>query len=471
MAHDYKLSDLGLKLIKAFEGYRARLSTLVSGQMVIGYGHEWVDGEAVHMDKAEAEAVLRSDLHEYEALVNEHVYAPLSQSQFDALVSLAYNIGLGKFLNSKVLQALNSGHPLIAAQAFEDWVKARIGSKVYIVDALVRRRAAEKAVFLRVPSGVVPVPRYEIPPQQADGLAKLEDDEVFELAGDAGIVTRMPYDEAAGFAHRAKRRKEDGPAGTLGYSERQVSQPDWEGEFPDDHDWDDHDWDNQDKSGQNADTQTTNPETEDTHSEDTHISPIALAAAEVSARLDALIADGGATDDGESEKTGGLSGDEDDRLSPLDLAEADMLADEGIDEAEAVTDMPWVEQSEIVGARAKGRRAAKNEPKVPQQADKTVAPSQPEPERERAGADIAPYPDGDITHLAKPKPSLAAFWMSLIVGLSLLAGAVWKLRFETPRQLGGLNEFLVPVAMLIGALLALGGLYYLLKALFKISDD
>jgi len=198
MAHTYNISEFGLKLIKAYEGFRPAETKLVSGQKVIGYGHLYVPGEMVMLTKKRAEALLLTDLEPYETLVNNNVYAPLSQSQFDALVSLSFNIGEDAFLNSSVLYHLNTGQPLAAAAGFDEWRKSVIGGKTYIVDALVRRRTAEKALFLRPPTGIVATPRHELPParvlnvQLGDGA----DDgtiEVFEKSDANGFVEQAPY--------------------------------------------------------------------------------------------------------------------------------------------------------------------------------------------------------------------------------------------------------------------------------------
>ncbi len=79
------------------------------------------------------------------------LYAPVMQNQFDALVSLAFNISPGQFRDSDILRNLNGGDFLAAANAFDVWRKARIHGRVMVVDALVRRRAAEKALFLEHP--------------------------------------------------------------------------------------------------------------------------------------------------------------------------------------------------------------------------------------------------------------------------------------------------------------------------------
>ncbi|HEX8568898.1 MAG TPA: lysozyme [Caulobacteraceae bacterium] len=143
-----RLSRAGLKLLKSFEGFRQKSARLPGRGYVVGYGHTRSAREGVQVTPGEAEALLLYDLMPVEAAVNEWVFAPLSQNQFDALVSFAFSIGVKAFRRSNVLRFVNQGAMLQAAGALEMWRQADIEGEVVVVDALVRRRAAEKALFL-----------------------------------------------------------------------------------------------------------------------------------------------------------------------------------------------------------------------------------------------------------------------------------------------------------------------------------
>ena len=93
----------------------------------------------------QAKSYFKHDLAKFEKTVNESVTVPLTQNQFDALVSLTYNIGSGAFNNSTLLKKLNKGDYQGAADQFLVWNKA--GGKV--MKGLVRRREAERALFLK----------------------------------------------------------------------------------------------------------------------------------------------------------------------------------------------------------------------------------------------------------------------------------------------------------------------------------
>lgn len=218
MGRQFTISDMGLKLIKAYEGYRPVDRTLVSGQRVVGYGHRLMSDDPVMLSKEKAEELLKDDLAPFIDMINENVHAPLSQSQFDALVSFAYNIGPKAFLKSDTLRALNNGRPLDAANGFDIWRKSEIDGKVYVVDALMRRRTAEKALFLRPEGRPVSAPRIDLPPVEDETIALLSTEDalpVFTSDEAAGIVAAAPYSAEPA----QSRRREDGPAGALTLSE------------------------------------------------------------------------------------------------------------------------------------------------------------------------------------------------------------------------------------------------------------
>lgn len=157
MSYQFTISDIGLRLIKAYEGYHPEGRTTRDGRKIVGYGRVTED-LALKVNPTDAESFLKADLAEIEHAVNNHVHAALSQSQFDALCSLAHSIGLKTFLDSDILHALNQGEVITAANGFDAWRLGQVNGKIYVVDALVRRRTAEKALFLRPPLRTVPAP-------------------------------------------------------------------------------------------------------------------------------------------------------------------------------------------------------------------------------------------------------------------------------------------------------------------------
>jgi lysozyme len=139
----------GLTLIQQYEGFRAEPTRLPDGNWVVGYNHVRVGEPGEPVNENEATQLLTLDVAPYEKLVNERVGQPLSQGQFDALVSFAFSVGGEAFEQSQVLRRVNAGDFVAAACALDAWRKADVGGETVVVDCLVRRRAAEKALFLR----------------------------------------------------------------------------------------------------------------------------------------------------------------------------------------------------------------------------------------------------------------------------------------------------------------------------------
>ena len=142
-------SDKGIALIKQFEGCRLTAYQDSVGVWTIGYG--WtqpVDGKPIRagmtIKQETAERLLKTGLVSYESDVSRLVKVSLTQGQFDALVSLTYNLGCRSVSTSTLLRKLNAGDYAGAADEFLRWNKA--GGKV--LNGLTRRREAERALFL-----------------------------------------------------------------------------------------------------------------------------------------------------------------------------------------------------------------------------------------------------------------------------------------------------------------------------------
>ncbi|HEX7945547.1 MAG TPA: lysozyme [Phenylobacterium sp.] len=154
MLSRHRVSRAALELIKRFEGYRQKAAQLPDGRWTIGYGHTLTAREGAEVSETDAEALLVYDMIAVQHAVNENTLAPIGQNQFDALCSFAFNIGLDNFRRSQVLKRLNAGAAVQAACAMELWRKADFEGERIVIDALVRRRAAEKALFLTPDDGI-----------------------------------------------------------------------------------------------------------------------------------------------------------------------------------------------------------------------------------------------------------------------------------------------------------------------------
>ncbi|BEM31262.1 lysozyme (plasmid) [Serratia marcescens] len=135
----------GFNLIKEFEGLRLHTYKCPADRWTIGYGHTANASANDVITEAQAISLLYQDVAESEQAVNQYVHVPLTQNQFDALVSFVFNLGVGDFRTSTLLKKLNAGDYDDAAQEFGRWIHA--GGKA--LPGLVRRREAERALFLK----------------------------------------------------------------------------------------------------------------------------------------------------------------------------------------------------------------------------------------------------------------------------------------------------------------------------------
>ena len=144
-----KISNLGLELIKEFEGFSANAYLCPAKIPTIGYGNTFYsDGRKVKL----GEQISKSDALELLEIVANKDFAdkifpsiivPVTQNQFDAMVSLAYNIGVGNFLKSTLLKKVNAGDFIGASNEFLKWNKS--GGKELL--GLTRRRKKEQDLF------------------------------------------------------------------------------------------------------------------------------------------------------------------------------------------------------------------------------------------------------------------------------------------------------------------------------------
>lgn len=142
------MSPAGLALLQRHEGWRPNAYRDPVGIWTIGYGHRIKPGESFGtLTHAEGVALLARDVNIAEAAVNAAVRVPLNQGQFDALVSFAFNVGVGAFRKSTLLKLLNAGeYAAVPAQLARWRFGTRNGVKVELA-GLVARRADEGQLF------------------------------------------------------------------------------------------------------------------------------------------------------------------------------------------------------------------------------------------------------------------------------------------------------------------------------------
>lgn len=118
----------------------------VNGTLTIGYGHTGPDvTPGMRIDQARADALLRRDLDQFEAAVDRLVKVPINDNQFAALVSFAFNCGVGNFQGSTLLKKLNAGDYGAVPGELMKWTK----SKGKQMQGLVNRRSAEAGLWAK----------------------------------------------------------------------------------------------------------------------------------------------------------------------------------------------------------------------------------------------------------------------------------------------------------------------------------
>lgn len=139
-----KIGQAGLELIKKFEGCKLKAYLCPAGIMTIGYGHTHGVVKNQEITQEQADQLLEDDLQIFINAVDQNTNVKLTQNEFDALVAFTFNVGIGAFKQSTLCKLINENKLELAAEQFARWNKA--GGKV--LPGLVRRRAAEKALFL-----------------------------------------------------------------------------------------------------------------------------------------------------------------------------------------------------------------------------------------------------------------------------------------------------------------------------------
>jgi len=196
-----RTTDAGIALIKRFEGRALEAYRCPAGVLTIGYGHTSAAGRptvqlGMRISIAEADAILSADIDLFEdgvaKLLRPARVNVVEPHEFDAMVSLAFNIGLGAFARSTVLARYLRGDKAGAGAAFGFWVKA--GGKT--MAGLVRRREAEAMMFAGEVAAAkhsadkidTPMPQKVDAPRPPKGMARSKTGNAALAAGASGAA-------------------------------------------------------------------------------------------------------------------------------------------------------------------------------------------------------------------------------------------------------------------------------------------
>lgn len=210
-----KISDKGVEFIADFEGYHRALPNgdcttyyCPAGVLTIGYGCTEGIRPGEVWTKKQALDRFKQELAKHEAAVNRVVTVDMTQNQFDALVSFSYNLGTGALASSSIVKQLNAGKPEVAARFFAPYCNARVNGRLQPLPGLVRRRAAETAMFLRPdePSKEPDMPQLVAePPDKPTGSRKEATANAGQVVASGGVVgfASLSVAESFGYAQQA----------------------------------------------------------------------------------------------------------------------------------------------------------------------------------------------------------------------------------------------------------------------------
>lgn len=139
-----RVSNNCIEIIKHYESFEENAYICPAGKRTIGYGHVILSHEKLtKVTEDIAVNLLKQDISTAENIVSKYVNVEINQNQFDAMVSLTYNIGGEAFKMSTLLKLLNKQSYRLAADQFDRWNK----SNGKVLNGLTLRRMTERDLF------------------------------------------------------------------------------------------------------------------------------------------------------------------------------------------------------------------------------------------------------------------------------------------------------------------------------------
>lgn len=153
-----KITDIGINLVAKFEGFSDKVYLDEAGIWTIGYGHKIYPGEVFYpygtirnISVNEAKILLANDMEKASSVVKKYVKVPLTENQFNSLVSFVFNTSSNDehlFANSTLLRKLNSGDYVGAANELKRWVYVTKNGQKVVSNGLIARRETERNLFI-----------------------------------------------------------------------------------------------------------------------------------------------------------------------------------------------------------------------------------------------------------------------------------------------------------------------------------
>lgn len=151
--NNLKTSKAGKDLIRQFEGEILEVYRDLTGRHTVGVGHLVATHDKLKLGhkitKERSDELFEADIAGFEDALNKSLRVEVTQNEFDALVSLAFNIGANALRSSKSFRyLLNEGKKARFADAILSFNKARVRGRLQVVKGLSLRREAERKLFL-----------------------------------------------------------------------------------------------------------------------------------------------------------------------------------------------------------------------------------------------------------------------------------------------------------------------------------
>lgn len=152
----------GLYLVREFEGFSAVAYRCPAGVWTIGYGHtkDVKQGDRISVD--DAIKLLVQDLNDAGEHVERLIHVPLGENQYAALCSFTLNVGPTALIESTLREKLNQGDYDAVPEQLMRWTKATVDGRKVVLPGLVRRRAAEVALWLKDSPSAGTIPPGEV---------------------------------------------------------------------------------------------------------------------------------------------------------------------------------------------------------------------------------------------------------------------------------------------------------------------
>ena len=149
-----KASNEIKEFIKDHEGFEPEPYRCPASKLTIGYGHIYrIEDELTPpITKEEASELLDKDVRRIETALKLCVTVPLLQTQYDALISFAFNLGVSALANSTLLKLVNQKKFLVAADQFLRWKYITVNGEKKELKGLLTRREKERRLFLSIPN-------------------------------------------------------------------------------------------------------------------------------------------------------------------------------------------------------------------------------------------------------------------------------------------------------------------------------